>query len=476
MGTALNPKLAAKMTAVTPESDMANLSLKDGKGEAPSANGAAAANGTAGDSLDQGSDDDEDGDEGGEDGQGQANGAGEGAAKKKKKRKPRKKKKAGAGAAGGGAKGQSAPPRIPVKQLFPNDSYPVGEEVDYKNDNAYRTTSEEKKALDRMNQDFLNEYRQAAEVHREVRKYAQKTIKPGMSLTEIAELIEDGTRHLTGHMGLEEGDNILGGVAFPTGLSINHCAAHYTPNAGNKMTLKQEDVMKVDFGVHLNGRIVDSAFTMAFEPQYDNLLAAVKDATNTGVRAAGIDARLGEIGGEIQEAMESYECEINGQTYPIKAIRNLNGHTISQYSIHGGSSGKSVPIVKSNTNEKMEEGEVYAIETFGSTGKGVVRDDMETSHYAKIADAPKVALRVASAKNLLRSIDKNFGTLPFCRRYLDRLGHEKYLLGLNNLVQSGIVQDYPPLVDIKGSYTAQYEHTILMRPNVKEVISRGDDY
>jgi methionyl aminopeptidase len=29
---------------------------------------------------------------------------------------------------------------------------------------------------------------------------------------------------------------------------------------------------------------------------------------------------------------------------------------------------------------------------------------------------------------------------------------------LNNLVQSGIVQDYPPLCDIKGSYTAQYEH------------------
>lgn len=29
---------------------------------------------------------------------------------------------------------------------------------------------------------------------------------------------------------------------------------------------------------------------------------------------------------------------------------------------------------------------------------------------------------------------------------------------LNNLVQAGIVQDYPPLVDIKGSYTAQWEH------------------
>ncbi|KAK3094248.1 Methionine aminopeptidase 2, partial [Teratosphaeriaceae sp. CCFEE 6253] len=125
--------------------------------------------------------------------------------------------------------------------------------------------------------------------------------------------------------------------------------------------------MKVDFGVHVNGRIVDSAFTVAFEPQYDNLLAAVKDATNTGIRAAGIDARMGEIGEAIQEAMESYEVTINGTTYPVKAIRNLNGHTITQYSIHGGSAGKSVPIVKGGSNEKMEEGETYAIETFGST-------------------------------------------------------------------------------------------------------------
>jgi methionyl aminopeptidase len=447
------------MTAVAPENGMANLDIS-GK-DAPAKSNDTPANNDA----ENGDSDDDEAEEGGE-------GAGEGAAKKKKKRKPRKKKKA----AGGGAAAQSSPPRTEVSKLFPNGSYPVGEEVEYLNDNSYRTTNEEKRAMDRDNMEFLTEYRQAAEVHREVRKYAQQNIKPGMSLTEIAEMIENGTRALTGHQGLEEGDNILGGVAFPTGLSLNHCAAHYTPNAGNKMVLGQEDVMKVDFGVHVNGRIVDSAFTVAFEPRYDPLLAAVKDATNTGIRLAGIDARLGEIGEGIQEAMESYEIELDGKTHPIKCIRNLNGHTISQYSIHGGTHGKSVPIVKSATTEKMEEGEVYAIETFGSTGKGYVHEDMECSHYAKIDDAPKVALRVQSAKTLLRTIEKNFGTLPFCRRYLDRLGHDKYLLGLNNLVQSGIVQDYPPLVDVKGSYTAQYEHTILLRPNVKEVVSRGDDY
>ena len=58
---------------------------------------------------------------------------------------------------------------------------------------------------------------------------------------------------------------------------------------------------------------------------------------------------------------------------------------------------------------------------------------LETSHYAKRADAQKVQLRVASASKLLNVINKNFGTLPFCRRYLDRLGQDKYLLGVRTL-------------------------------------------
>jgi methionyl aminopeptidase len=350
-----------------------------------------------------------------------ANGA-SGAAKKKKKRKPKKKKKV--------PTSQTEPPTVKISHLFPNRSYPAGEEVEYVNDNSYRTTDEEKRHLDNLNSDFLADYREAAEIHRQVRQHAQKTIKPGQTLTEIAEGIENSVRALTGHQGVAEGDALLAGMGFPCGLSLNHCAAHYTPNAGNKMVLQQEDVMKVDFGVHVNGRIVDSAFTVAFEPKYDNLLAAVKAATNAGIKEAGIDARVGEIGGVIQEVMESYEVEIDGTTYPVKSIRNLTGHNILPYSIHGT---KAVPIVKSNDQTKMEEGDVFAIETFGSTGNGYVRDDMEVSHYAKNTDVQHVDLRLSSAKALLNVINKNFGTLPFCRRYLDRLGQDKYLLGVGGL-------------------------------------------
>ena len=89
-----------------------------------------------------------------------------------------------------------------------------------------------------------------------------------------------------------------------------------------------------------------------------------------------------DIGEAIQEVMESYEVEIGGKTHQVKAIRNLNGHNINPFEIHGG---KSVPIIKGgDQKEKMEEGEIFAIETFGSTGKGYVRDDVRqgaSAHY-----------------------------------------------------------------------------------------------
>lgn len=76
--------------------------------------------------------------------------------------------------------------------------------------------------------------------------------------------------------------------------------------------------------------------------------------------------------------MESYEVEIRGRTYPVKVCKNLNGHSIDPYKIHAG---KTVPCVKTNSTIKMEEGETYAIETFGSTGKGFVREEGDISHY-----------------------------------------------------------------------------------------------
>lgn len=367
----------------------------------------------------------------------------------------------------GKKKKQTEPPSIPLERLFLDGVYPEGEWQPYKQDQRWRETNEEKRALERSQYDMINEVRQAAEVHRQVRSYIRKIAKPGIAMIDICETLEGSVRSLIQENGL------AAGIAFPTGCSLNHVAAHWTPNAGDKTVLQYDDVMKLDFGTQINGRIIDSAFTVAFNPKYDPLIKAVQEATNAGVGAAGVDVRLCDVGESIQEVMESYEIDLDGKSHQIKCIRNLNGHSIGAYRIHGG---KSVPIVKGGEATKMEEGEFFAIETFGSTGKGYVREDMECSHYMKNFDVGHVPLRLPRAKQLLATIDRNFGTLAFCRRYLDRIGETKYLMALKNLCDAGVVDAYPPLCEVKGSYTAQFEHTLYLHPTRKEVLSKGDDF
>lgn len=379
---------------------------------------------------------------------------------KKKKRKRKRKT-------------NSAHKTVPAQ--FPLADYPKGQEMKYTlEQHLWRSeeSNEELRGREVLMAEEIEDLRRSSEVHRQVRERIRKVALPGISMTTLVEAIEDGTRSLMPENGLKSG------IAFPTGCSLNFCAAHWTPNSNDKTVLTYDDVCKIDYGTHTNGRIIDSAFTLSFNPKYDPLLDAVREATEAGVKEAGIDVRMTDIGAAVEEVMESYEISLDGKKdIPIKCIRNLNGHSISPYIIH---SGKTVPIVANNDDTKMEEGELYAIETFGSTGRGWVREDGEVSHYminsqltTKAADR---LVRLPSARKLLSVIRENFGTLAFCRRYLDRLGEKKYLLALKYLLDAGVVDAYPPLCDIRGSYTAQYEHTILLRPTCKEVLSRGDDY
>lgn len=82
--------------------------------------------------------------------------------------------------------------------------------------------------------------------------------------------------------------------------------------------------------------------------------------------------------------MESYEVEIRGKTFPVKPVRNICGHDIKQYRIHGE---KAIPFVKNSDQTKMEQGEIFAIETFGSTGRGYFRDGVSPVAFMPLARA-----------------------------------------------------------------------------------------
>ena len=109
----------------------------------------------------------------------------------------------------------------------------------------------------------------------------QTYIKPGKTMIDICETLENTARKMIKENKLEAG------LAFPTGVSINHCAAHYTPNAGDPTVLQQDDVLKVDFGTHINGHIIPHGITCDNE--------GMADQAKWGIAAVQIRKCLGQV-------------------------------------------------------------------------------------------------------------------------------------------------------------------------------------
>ena len=84
---------------------------------------------------------------------------------------------------------QTSPPSIPIKDLFPDAVFPIGQIVNHPlvdgRTAADRFSSEEKRTLETADFEYYNDVRQAAEAHRQTRKYMQEYIKPGMSMINI---------------------------------------------------------------------------------------------------------------------------------------------------------------------------------------------------------------------------------------------------------------------------------------------------
>lgn len=53
------------------------------------------------------------------------------------------------------------------------------------------------------------------------------------------------------------------GIAFPTCLSVNNCICHFSPSKNDPdLLLKEDDVVKIDLGAHIDGFIAVAAHTL----------------------------------------------------------------------------------------------------------------------------------------------------------------------------------------------------------------------
>ena len=283
----------------------------------------------------------------------------------------------------------------------------------------------------------FDDYFRAGKIAGEVRENVRKTDWIGKTVYEICEHVESEI--------IKRGAK----CAFPVNTSINEVAAHYTAEPNDPLTIKNDDLVKIDLGAQINGYIADTAVTVCYNPEFDNQVQAAELSLSNAMGMIKVGVKSSDVGRTIEKTIKQMG---------FLPIANLSGHSLDQYTIHAG---KSVPNIWSIGSFTFNENQAFACEPFVTTGDG-----LGFVHEGKIKNIFALSSRKKTkdkeADKMLDYIWQNFNLLPFALRWLTNEWEEKEARNLLEvLVKKKAVHAYPVLVEGNGQRVTQAEHTFI---------------
>ncbi len=293
-----------------------------------------------------------------------------------------------------------------------------------------------------MDKEDLESYLEAGRIGRDVREWSRSLIKPGSSLLELADRIESRIR--------DSGS----GIAFPVNVCLNDITAHYAPKFNDDSVIQKDDVVTVDLGVHVDGFISDTAYTVDLSGKYKELLKVNQEALGEAIELIAPGVSVSEIGATVQKIMTDAG---------FKPIENLTGHEIKQYSLHAG---LSVPNIKVPYDWRIKEGMVLAVEPFATNGVGRVMESQHAEIYSILEEKP---VRMREARILLKALSER-RKLPFAKRWFaEKINPMRLELVLREMASAGVLKKHPTLRERGGGIVSQFEHTMIVTSDGCEV-------
>lgn len=281
-------------------------------------------------------------------------------------------------------------------------------------------------------------YLKAGKLAKAIRNKVTSIVRRGRKLIDICEEIEGEIERLGGR------------PAFPVNVGIDYVAAHYTSPPRDESLIPDGSLVKVDIGVHFNGRIADTAVTVSLGSEEEELITAAEEALDKAIQKISPKAKIADVSLAIERSVKSYG---------FKPIANLTGHELLPYVIHAGTTVPNVWSPQLTTlSAKFEPGHVYAIEPFTTLkdAAGEVENGPSSTIYRVVKFKPPKS----ELARLYSTIYENYRTLPFARRWVAKFVKEVKLL--DQLLKDRVVAEYPVLVERSRKPVAQAEHTVLV--------------
>ena len=277
-----------------------------------------------------------------------------------------------------------------------------------------------------------------------------------------------------------ENEKIIDGIGFPVGVSVNNICAHDTciDNNDKRVFNLEKDLIKIDFGVHIDGIIIDNAFTYTRNPNLSLLVNASEYLVKEVIKSIKKDIGISTIQSLADNLLDKFNTDNNTN---FIAISNLAGHKIEKYKIHASDEQLIYAnnIVNGNSKAQIQGDSYYAIEFFISNGleKFPQMDKESVSHfmvnYDKLKKLNKMKIHNKDYDSVRNVIVENCRTLAFCQRFILKntdLSLETINEILNSFFELGILTKYPPILDLNSdAAVSQYELTIYVPDDTQKM-------
>ncbi|KAG1680231.1 Proliferation-associated protein 2G4 [Nymphon striatum] len=309
----------------------------------------------------------------------------------------------------------------------------------------------------------VTKYKMAGEMSNKTMKYLVGKCVEGASVLELCQAGDQFLAEETSKVFKKEKE-MKKGIAFPTSISVNNCICHYSPLASEPdYSLKDNDVVKIDLGAHIDGFIAVLAHTVVVGASKErkvtdrkaDLIMATRMASEAALRLVKPGNENNAVTDAVQKIAESYKCK------PIEDLRRMHllfyATKVNQY-------------MKEHEKCEFEMHEVYAIDVLVSTGDGKGKEmNTRTTIYKKTDDTYQLKMKASRA--FYSEVDKKFGNMPFTLRALE--DEKKAKMGVVECVNHKLIEPFTVLFEKESELVAQFKFTVLLMPSGSHKITDG---